>query len=818
MHEVRETNFCRISAARRRAHRQDHRLRHDRQPLEGHVVAGGAEPEPDVRPRRERGAVTVTFSSRWVEPPGARRPSAGRPAGRLPRRRRRRAASSRRARPTSACSSARRRHRRAPRASPAPACSPRRSCSPRSAASSTRIRAVVANSGNANAATGRRGLDEAARMQGAARWPPACPRTASRSPRPASSASSSTRQGHPRPRGRAPRAARRRRRRLRRRDPHDRRVRQEAPRSRSRCPAGTVRLSAQAKGAGMIPPAFATMLCFVQTDAALEPETADLLLGVCVKRSFDRISVDGQLSTNDTAILMALGRQRRHGRARERGRAALRRGARRAAAPARAADRRATARARRGSAASSSRGGHERRRRARRPRGRRTRRWSRPRCTAATRTGAGSRRPSAPRCPAPRRCRSTSRSRASRSAARRRGVPYDDGGARRGGHRRGGRVRGRPARRGRRDRGLLLRPLARVRHDQRGVHDVMRDVETLLEALPYIREFHGRTVVIKYGGAAMNDPALREDFARDVVLLKYVGLNPIVVHGGGPEITAYMERLDLPVEFVGGLRVERRETVEVAKMVLVGKVNKDIVLRINRHGQPAVGLCGDDGLLFRVARMDGPGRRGHRLRRPHRARRRRRAATTSPRTTSRSSRRSAPTATGARTTSTPTRPPAPSRARWAPTRSCSSPTSRAGCATRPTPTSVISETTAPTRSRPRSTRSPAGCGRSSRPAWTRSTAACSFAHIVDGRVPHSLLLELFTDAGIGTKIRPARLSDALAQHLRALPRRVRARRGRAAVGRRGQRVPRLPHRHLGLQRRATATRRSSRPCRSRPGG
>jgi len=134
-----------------------------------------------------------------------------------------------------------------------------------------------------------------------------------------------------------------------------------------------------------------------------------------------------------------------------------------------------------------------------------------------------------------------------------------------------------------------------------------RDVGTLLEALPYIREFHGKTVVIKYGGAAMTDPALREEFARDVVLLKYVGINPIVVHGGGPDITAYMERLDLPVEFVSGLRVSDRDTVEVAKMVLVGKVNKDIVLRINRHGQPAVGLCGDDGLLFRAARKSAPG-------------------------------------------------------------------------------------------------------------------------------------------------------------------------------------------------------------------
>jgi acetylglutamate kinase len=135
----------------------------------------------------------------------------------------------------------------------------------------------------------------------------------------------------------------------------------------------------------------------------------------------------------------------------------------------------------------------------------------------------------------------------------------------------------------------------------------MRDVGTLLEALPYIREFYGKTVVIKYGGAAMEDPGLREEFARDVVLLKYVGLNPIVVHGGGPEITAYMERLHLPVEFVGGLRVSSEETVEVAKMVLVGKVNKEIVLRLQRHGQPAVGLCGDDGSLFRVARRTAPG-------------------------------------------------------------------------------------------------------------------------------------------------------------------------------------------------------------------
>jgi acetylglutamate kinase len=133
------------------------------------------------------------------------------------------------------------------------------------------------------------------------------------------------------------------------------------------------------------------------------------------------------------------------------------------------------------------------------------------------------------------------------------------------------------------------------------------DVATLLEALPYIREFHGSTVVIKYGGAAMDDRELREEFARDVVLLKYVGMNPIVVHGGGPDITAYMNRLDMPVEFIGGLRVSDEATVEIAKMVLIGKLNTDIVLRIGRHGQPAVGLSGDDAGLLRCSRRSAPG-------------------------------------------------------------------------------------------------------------------------------------------------------------------------------------------------------------------
>jgi acetylglutamate kinase len=131
----------------------------------------------------------------------------------------------------------------------------------------------------------------------------------------------------------------------------------------------------------------------------------------------------------------------------------------------------------------------------------------------------------------------------------------------------------------------------------------MRDVGTLLEALPYIRQFHGKTVVIKIGGAAMTDAGLTDDFAKDIVLLRYVGLHPIVVHGGGPMITRLMQRLGMDVKFVEGLRVSDEATVEVVKMVLVGKQNKDIVLSLNRHGQRAVGICGDDGELFRVRKM-----------------------------------------------------------------------------------------------------------------------------------------------------------------------------------------------------------------------
>ena len=125
-------------------------------------------------------------------------------------------------------------------------------------------------------------------------------------------------------------------------------------------------------------------------------------------------------------------------------------------------------------------------------------------------------------------------------------------------------------------------------------------VATLLEALPYIRQFHGQTMVIKYGGAAMREDDLKEAFATDIALLKFVGINPIIVHGGGPEISHYMEKMGMEVKFVEGLRVSDEQTVEVAKMVLLGKINSDILTRLKRHGQEAVGLGGEDGGLFDV--------------------------------------------------------------------------------------------------------------------------------------------------------------------------------------------------------------------------
>ncbi|MBV8712842.1 MAG: acetylglutamate kinase [Solirubrobacterales bacterium] len=279
-----------------------------------------------------------------------------------------------------------------------------------------------------------------------------------------------------------------------------------------------------------------------------------------------------------------------------------------------------------------------------------------------------------------------------------------------------------------------------------------RDVTTLLEALPYIREFHGKTVVIKYGGAAMTEATLKEEFARDVVLLKYVGMNPVIVHGGGPEITSYMQRLDLPVHFVDGLRVSDPETVEVAKMVLVGKVNKDIVLLINRHGQPAIGLCGDDGLLFRAARKVAPSGQDigfvggiervdvdvliHVAQDYIPV-----VASVGADSAGNSYNINADEAAGA-------------VARALKAYKLMFLTDVPGWLRDPAdPGSVVSEASVETVEA-----SLAGVAGGMLPKLQACIDAIhggvSFAHIVDGRVPHSLLLELFTDAGQGTKIGP----------------------------------------------------------------
>mgnify|MGYP003591176260 FL=1 len=125
----------------------------------------------------------------------------------------------------------------------------------------------------------------------------------------------------------------------------------------------------------------------------------------------------------------------------------------------------------------------------------------------------------------------------------------------------------------------------------------------LSEALPYIRKFAGKTIVIKYGGNAMTDDALKEGFAKDVVLLKLVGLNPVVVHGGGPQINQLLARIGKQGEFVQGMRVTDSETMDVVEMVLGGLVNKEIVSLINQHGGKAVGLTGKDGSFIRARKM-----------------------------------------------------------------------------------------------------------------------------------------------------------------------------------------------------------------------
>jgi acetylglutamate kinase len=132
------------------------------------------------------------------------------------------------------------------------------------------------------------------------------------------------------------------------------------------------------------------------------------------------------------------------------------------------------------------------------------------------------------------------------------------------------------------------------------MEELVKKAEILVEALPYIQTFAGKTIVIKYGGAAMENDSLKHSVMQDVVLMKYIGMNPVVVHGGGNQISEWMRRVGKEAEFVQGLRVTDAETVEIAEMVLAGVINKEIVSLINLHGGKAVGLCGKDANLIRV--------------------------------------------------------------------------------------------------------------------------------------------------------------------------------------------------------------------------
>lgn len=128
--------------------------------------------------------------------------------------------------------------------------------------------------------------------------------------------------------------------------------------------------------------------------------------------------------------------------------------------------------------------------------------------------------------------------------------------------------------------------------------------QVLTEALPYIQRFTGKTIVVKFGGNAMVDPALHESFARDIVLMKLVGMNPVVVHGGGPQIGALLEKLNIKTEFIDGMRVTDAQTMDVVEMVLGGSVNKEIVASLNRNGGKAIGVTGKDGQLIRARKLN----------------------------------------------------------------------------------------------------------------------------------------------------------------------------------------------------------------------
>ena len=141
------------------------------------------------------------------------------------------------------------------------------------------------------------------------------------------------------------------------------------------------------------------------------------------------------------------------------------------------------------------------------------------------------------------------------------------------------------------------------------MQNLIDKAEVLLEALPYIQRFYNKTIAIKYGGHAMEDEDLKVSFVRDVILMRYIGLNPVIIHGGGPQIDRMLDKIGKKSKFVEGMRVTDPETMEIVEMVLVGKINKEIVSLINQYGGYAVGLSGMDGNLIRARKLWIP-RRG----------------------------------------------------------------------------------------------------------------------------------------------------------------------------------------------------------------
>jgi acetylglutamate kinase len=276
--------------------------------------------------------------------------------------------------------------------------------------------------------------------------------------------------------------------------------------------------------------------------------------------------------------------------------------------------------------------------------------------------------------------------------------------------------------------------------------------------LPYIRKYHGKTLVIKYGGNAMTDPALQQDFAEDVVLLKLVGMNPVVVHGGGPQIDEALSRLGKKGTFIQGMRVTDEETMEVVEWVLGGEVQQDIVGLINVAGGKAVGLTGRDGAMIRARKLkmldkrrpdQGARRRAGRRDRVHRPERGEGAA--GRRSSSRSSARSASAPTTRATTSTPTG--GRQAGRGAEGREADDADQhRAACSTRPATCSPTSPRAASTSCSPTAPSAAACCPRSAG-ALDAAKSGVNAVHIIDGRVPHAMLLEILTDQAYGTMIR-----------------------------------------------------------------